>query len=290
MNNKFFTFIKNKPVFIIILAAAIMLTATGIAALAGLFGRVEPGGSETVSADDPGAVLSGDTLSFMNSSMTITASDSDSLGVSPTSGFLLTFDQAVDEKVLSSSLSIEPEHAFKLKKLSDKKYGIEFDKPLRGDSIYNFIISDKDTGARHSWAFQTKKQLNVVRTLPRDKSTYVPVNTGIEITFTHDNIENAEEHFSISPAVKGRFEWHKKTLVFVPEKLEEGTIYTVTVKKGVKVKGSDETMPDDYSFSFQTVVPETAAKKTHINFAFPLYSFTPQTVLALEAYGSDELK
>jgi hypothetical protein len=83
--------------------------------------------------------------------------------------------------------------------MSDKEYTIEFDKPLQGDSIYNFILTDKDSGARHSWAFQTKRQLTVARTLPRDKSTYVPVNTGIEITFTHDNIETRKNIFQYLP-------------------------------------------------------------------------------------------
>lgn len=289
MNNKLSSFIKNKPVFIIVLAAAVLLTATGIAALTGLFGRMGQGGADTAANVQTGDAFPEGTLNFMDTNITITASDSDSLGISPSSGFLLTFGQAFDEKILSSSLNIEPEHAFKLKKLSDKEYGIEFDNPLQGDSIYNLVLSDKDSGARHSWAFQTKRQLNVVRTLPRNESAHVPVNTGIEITFSHDNIENAEKHFIISPAVNGRFEWHKKTLVFIPEKLEEGTIYTVTVKKGVKVEGSDETIPDDYSFSFQTVMPKAAEKKTYFGFSSPIYSFTPQITPALEVYGNDEL-
>ncbi|MGI6668732.1 MAG: hypothetical protein ACOX4M_04740 [Acetivibrionales bacterium] len=78
MNNKLFTFIKNRPVFIIILAAAILLTATGIAALTGLFGRLGPRSADTAAGAGHGATIPEGTLSFMDTDITITASDSDS--------------------------------------------------------------------------------------------------------------------------------------------------------------------------------------------------------------------
>ena len=127
----------------------------------------------------------------------------------------------------------------------------------------------------------------MVRTLPRDKGTSVPVNSGIEITFSHSGIENAEECFEISPKVEGRFEWNKKTLVFVPERLEHGTIYTVTIKKGVRVTGSDETLQDDYTFKFQTERPPTTKK--YFDFSQGFYNFLPGTVPALEVYTMQEM-
>jgi hypothetical protein len=87
MNNKLFTYIKNRPVFIIILAAAILLTATGIAALTGLFGHLGPKSADTAAGTGHDATIPGGTLSFMDTDITITASDSDSIGVSPVSRF-----------------------------------------------------------------------------------------------------------------------------------------------------------------------------------------------------------
>ncbi|MDD2402878.1 MAG: alpha-2-macroglobulin family protein, partial [Clostridia bacterium] len=84
--------------------------------------------------------------------------------------------------------------------------------------------------------------------------TNVPIDTGLEITFSHENfqVDGVEEYFSISPQVEGRFEKHKKTLVFISDGLKQGTIYTVTLKKGMPLVDSTETLGGEYSFSFET--------------------------------------
>jgi hypothetical protein len=61
-----------------------------------------------------------------------------------------------------------------------------------------------------------------------------------------------EEHFSITPKASGRFERHNRTLSFVPSSLSPATLYTVKVNKGVKIKGTSETLKDDYVFQFET--------------------------------------
>jgi len=291
--HKVIGFIKNKPVIIAAAVAVIVLAGLGIATISGLFQssktRTETNGdlpaNQYISpvGQDGALVLGGKRVD-------ITALDSDSLGVSPTSEFLVTFSAPTDEKDLATSLSISPSQPYQLKKISDKEYRINFDNPLEKDSIYRFVLSDKNSGEKQSWAFQTKKSLNVIRTLPRNKAVQVPVNSGIEITFSHENITNAEKYFSIEPETPGRFEMHGKTLVFVPEKLEEGTVYTVTIKKGIGVSGSEDTLANDYTFSFQTRLPETGqSNKKYFNFSDRLYNITPESVPLLEVYTDKNL-
>ncbi|MDD4494778.1 MAG: alpha-2-macroglobulin family protein [Eubacteriales bacterium] len=96
-------------------------------------------------------------------------------------------------------------------------------------------------------------EFGVLGSLPGNTSTNVPVETGIEIYFTHREIGDISKYFNISPAVEGTFEQHGHAVVFVPkEPLEYGTLYTVTIKKGLPLEGSDQTLAQDYSFSFET--------------------------------------
>jgi alpha-2-macroglobulin len=287
MENKFFKFFRNKPVVIISAVLFVLLAAAGVAALLGVFG----GGDvrDVTSTINSTSAQSG-TVSLSDMTMKITALESDSLGVSPTSAFKLVFDSPPDESEITSSLKIVPEQSYKLKKVSRSEYSMTFDKPLEKDSIYRFTVSDKNTGAAQSWAFQTKKSLNVIRSLPRNKGVQVPINSGIEITFNAEKIENPEKYFEISPKTNGTFEQHGKTLVFVPEKLQESTIYTVTIKSGIGVKDSSEVLENDYTFSFQTIVPESNTdKNSYFSFSDSMYSFTPQAVPAMRIYADENM-
>ncbi len=289
MKGKIVRLFKSKPLLYGAVSALVLaVLVVGIAAMFGAFGSKDRSGINEALADSTGLLKN--KITFKDNPMKITPTESDSLGVSPLSAFKLVFEKAADEKLLASSLSVRPEQAYNLKKITDREYEIEFVEPLEKDKIYNFILNDKQTGAKQSYAFQTKKSLNVIRTLPRNQSVQVPVNSGIEITFSHENIENPEEHFEISPNVKGKFEMHKKTLVFVPEKLEEGTVYTATIKSGIKVSGSAETLENDYSFKFQTVTSQKSNDRTfYFEFSNLMYNFTPTSTPALEVFASSDL-
>ncbi len=288
MRNKLLGFLRKKPVLITIISVLVLAVGFGAAALLGVFGDSDKDTEPTSANTDPVTTQEG-TVSFLDTDVKISAVDADSLGVSLTSAFKLVFSKTPNEKQLEESLSIKPKQKFKLTKVSAKEYSMEFEKPLQSDSVYNFILSDNNTGEKHSWAFQTKKAFNVVRTLPRNQGVNVPLASGIEITFSHENVQDVENYFEISPAVKGRFEWHGKTVVFVPEGLEESTIYTVTIKKGIAVKDSEDPLKEDYSFSFQTVLPETQTNRIYFEFSNNFYSFNPQTAPAFEIYAQDEM-
>lgn len=124
---------------------------------------------------------------------------------------------------------------------------------LRVATTYRFRMTDAaGAGAVQRWAFQTVSPLRVVQTLPRDQATDVPTDVGIELTFSHDGVSSVEQRFHIDPAVAGRFETHKRTVVFVPKKLAVRTLYSVTLDPGVQVRGTDTRMSEGTSFSFET--------------------------------------
>ena len=119
--------------------------------------------------------------------------------------------------------------------------------------MLKLVFKSPDTGATlGSWAYQVRAPLRVVATVPNDQRTFVALNTGIEVTFNNDDVVDPQANFSIAPAVQGRFEQHKRTLVFVPSALEPQTLYTVTVKAGLTVKGSDAKLEQPVTFQFET--------------------------------------
>jgi hypothetical protein len=126
--------------------------------------------------------------------------------------------------------------------------------------LYHFTLRSPDGTVAGSWAFQAQSPLRVVTTLPYNGATGVPVTTGIELTFDQDGSIDARSHFSIEPAVSGRFEQHGRTFVFVPERLEPATLYTVTLGRGVRVEGSSEALEDDVVVRFETSPPAGAAQ------------------------------
>ena len=74
----------------------------------------------------------------------------------------------------------------------------------------------------------------------------------------------------------------------MPEKLEYGTIYTVTIKKGLGLKGSDEVLPEDYVFTFETRKSAEQETTEYLNFTEVLYNFTPQAAPVLDVYASQD--
>jgi hypothetical protein len=95
-----------------------------------------------------------------------------------------------------------------------------------------------------------------VQTLPRNESTDVPLNIGIELTFSHDGVAGVEDRFAISPSTPGRFETHKRVVVFVPKALKPRTLYTVTLRPGATIEGSKQRIDQPFTFRFETGTDE----------------------------------
>ena len=104
-----------------------------------------------------------------------------------------------------------------------------------------------------SWIFRTSQPPKIVGTLPRGGATGVPVDTGLELTFDQDGVGSIAPYFQISPEVAGRFERHGRAWVFVPTSpLAWATVYSVTVRQGVPLEGSDQALETDRTFAFET--------------------------------------
>src|SRR3989338_8762663 len=148
----------------------------------------------------------------------IIPTSSDGLAVDSTSEFIIKSKTALTRDALLAHLQINPETA------------VELD---------------------FSFAFQVKNQFKLLSSIPGTELTGVPLNSGIEMTFSSENFSDYEKHFSIVPKVAGKFEVHGRTLVFVPKKLEPSTLYTVTLSKNMPVKGTAP-MTEDAVIRFET--------------------------------------
>ncbi len=200
------------------------------------------------------------------------ASNSDSTGIAADSKFIVKSRNTVSVDFLRSSMSISPEINYQIEKKSDNEFVVKPDKALDKDAIYKVSLINQEENYDLSWAFQTKKELKVIGSIPGNKSTYVPINSGIEVIFSHKNIENFEESFEIQPETKGKFTQNGYSMIFIPDlNLLMDTSYTVTIKAGAKVKDSQLQLEEDYVFTFTT---QTTERNTLISIDNPVNYLT----------------
>lgn len=186
------------------------------------------------------------------------------------------------EKEIGKLIVFTPSVPFNIKKIKNKVSLANFVSAAEGDNpdlvnvfeivptdlaegeVYGIEIastSDIQTDHEYSWAFQVKALFQAVSSLPGDKSSDVPVNTGIEIRFNRDKLKDYADKFLIEPTVAGEFALQYDTLTFVPKgDLLEKTLYTVSLKKGITRESGEEKTDEDFVFSF-----ETEAKKLDDN-------------------------
>ncbi len=186
------------------------------------------------------------------SAFTLQAETSDDSGVPGNGAFILKSSKSITSFQLKRVVKFEPNVEFTVDSLGDNNFRIKPKAELPGDSVYKIKIEEGVADRDYSWAYQIKSNFAVLSTTPGDKGTNVPSNTGIEMVFNRENIEGIEKYFEITPKAEGKFETHGDTVVFIPKSLEDNKVYTVTVKKGLGAKGATDTLPKDYSFSFET--------------------------------------
>ena len=170
----------------------------------------------------------------------------DASGVKTDSDFLLTFEEGSELTLdqVKNQLVIEPSVDFEIID-EDNGLRIRLIETMTMNSLYKFTI------AGSSWVYQTEREFRVLGSLPRHQSAGVPLNTGIELYFSHPGAD-VEDYFEIEPEVRGSFESYGNAVVFVPKALEAGTLYTVTLNEGLSLQDSDSTIEEPYSFSFET--------------------------------------
>lgn len=169
------------------------------------------------------------------------------------SEFRITASEDVSPEEIKSRISVFPETEFSIVKEKSSTYLLNSAKPLPEGSLVKLAAADEKGDIRDSWAFQTAEKFKVKSVYPADGSESVTKTSGIEIEFSSPaDAESAKEYFEITPALKGRFETHRNTLYYIPTRsMETNTVYTVTVKKGLRSSLSGE-LEEDFSFEFKT--------------------------------------
>lgn len=138
---------------------------------------------------------------------------------------------------------------------------------LAPGATYRFKLLRDDGTLAGSWGITAAKPLHVVGTLPGDRSTEVPRNTGIEIRFDQSGItaDALKSYFSISPEVDGRFEVHGRVVAFVPSaRLKPFTIYTLTVRRGLPLPGTGQVLESDVVARFETTSADERATRMYL--------------------------
>lgn len=220
----------------------------------------------------------------------LSADKQDTIGVDLNSTFTLTSEEAIDVETVTSHLAVTPKLTYKVESSDSNTFSIIPQEQLKTNTVYTFKLAtqaDESSKKReYSWAYQTKDTFKITGTLPADKATRVPVNTGIEITFSHDTYTDYEQYIEISPYVSGTFEKYRKTLVFAPEAMLPSTVYTVTVHDGLPVSGSDEALHDEYVFRFETAPEDESIGLIAFDNQFFEYPVAEVPVLTLHEYDT----
>lgn len=219
-------------------------------------------------------------------SYTLTAASSDSTGIDADTFFKLHTENEKEKEFIEENVKIIPEQKFKVEKVSNKEFNIIPLTVLKNNSVYKVEMELPNSKKNYSWAFQTKKQFAITGTLPSNQSRYVPLNSGIEIYFTHDNIGEIDNYFEIEPRVEGKFVYDRKSAVFVPDELAENTTYTVKIKQGIGVKNSELKLNEGYTFSFTTREEDDSYFFDTNNI---IYNFTEQQKPVISVGLSEEL-
>ncbi len=219
---------------------------------------------------------------------TMEAEKSDSLGVLSDSSFILKSDADLSETVVAENLKVNPETKLSVEKIAEGEYKVSPATSLMPNTVYNFKIAS--ALKNFSFSYQIRNEFIVSSTIPGDQSGSVPLASGIEIKFTNENfdIKTAESFFEISPSVVGRFEKHGKSMVFIAKGgLKPSTIYTVRVKKGLPLVGSDMTLKEEKVFQFETEAKDSS-NRDYLFFSADNFETKTGIDLAVGVYGAND--
>jgi len=184
---------------------------------------------------------------------TLEPSQRDAAGVQPDATFTLTSLTGDTAIALAKRVEVTPTTALAIRTTSDTTQVTLTPEPaLTPGTTYRFALRAEDGSLATSWAFRVRSPLHVINTIPGEGTGGVPVNTGIEVTFDQEGAADLADYFDISPAVKGRFERHGRTQVFVPEALAPKTLYTVAIKAGLPREGTDLVLEQAVVIRFET--------------------------------------
>ena len=220
---------------------------------------------------------------------TLTPESSDALGVEAGSAYTLESRDPVSANDIEDLLVVKTRQnvPYTVAQISDKKLSIAFSEPLSQDEVVKFNLAtttawpNGEPATRdYNWAFQVKGTFRVTSTIPGDKMGEVPLDSGIEFVFSHENVDKKafEKALTISPEISGHVESSRRSFVFVPDEIQPRTLYTVTLSGDLPLQGSDETLGENYSFTFET---SDTDRGFHFSLSDRFLSVTPGDTMAL---------
>ncbi|MBI2475348.1 Ig-like domain-containing protein [Candidatus Uhrbacteria bacterium] len=231
---------------------------------------------------------------YAQDNFTLIAEQEDSLGVDPATNFIIESKDEIQMDFLKKYLSTDIDVEFELNKIDEHHARVTFAKPLDQGQMVRFILISQtpqaDGTARerpYEWAFQVKKSFQVLNTIPGNKTSRVPLDSGIEVVFSHENVTTSdfEKAFSITPAVKGHFEKNRRSIVFVPDALTPSAVYEVRISSSLTPDSSSETLAKDYTFKFET--DRQLERGSYIDFFDHDVTVTPQEKTELKMGTED---
>ncbi|GEM_PF-4503411 len=178
--------------------------------------------------------------------------------IAPTDPLLLKTDLAIKPEDLAAAVHIAPAVAFHLESTSDTGvFRIASQEPLKSNTVYTISVDQGPLTLRPvSFAIQTKTPFGVVTSVPRDKATMVPVDSGVELTFNRSKLGSIDGRWGITPTIKANIEVNNSVVTVIPQEyFQYGTVYTLTVSKdfGPSDRSDDlDALKKDIILSFET--------------------------------------
>ncbi len=223
------------------------------------------------------------------SQFTLTAPEGDAAGVPSSAHFELKSTEDLSGNVIATYLHTNPEIAVAIDKKGTGTYTITPKEKLPENKVLAIRIDQGPIAAQtYGWAFQVKAPFQVISKIPADKASSVPTNSAIEITLNRDQILNPEAFITVTPAVRGQVSVHDNVVTFLPatNALAPKTIYTVTVKKGIKAAESNDTLADDVTWKFETGQSDSYVEQPQLNFDQTFQEFAPGHIPTFEVYAN----
>lgn len=163
-------------------------------------------------------------------------------------GFVIKTENGSKE-ALESTLCLNPPVEYTIEELETDSFLVRPADALPDNTVVS-LAQVKDQKITESWAYQTKNELSVSGTYPRNGAVVVSVNSVIEIVLSFADVENFGEYVSFTPEISGKWEHLGKTWRFTPDKaLEKDTRYSVSVRSGFKSAEMTNTTPFGFTFS-----------------------------------------
>lgn len=209
-------------------------------------------------------------------------------GVDAESAFKFTSESDITADELTAALTLDDEPPLTVEQSGEREFLITPAAKLPSNSIIKFRLN-REGEDEVTWAFQTSAEFQIVSALPYNTATNVPINSGIEVTFSDAAYSDIDEYFSIEPSIQGKFERHDKTVSFIPlQPLQKETLYTVTVKAGVKNILTQAVIDEDFTLSFETEGDTEEQSEVWMGFYDGMRTFSSDEEQRVQFYINDK--